>query len=135
MNGHLKKIIHKYKTKWYLEDVNIPEVTIQMRSVRHEPFVHINHDGVQYPLLEINNTLVKLIHMVAQICQCLTPSVGSALLNHCSYDLISVSESRSTLISLTSLYDVPVICILIIQWKAEDLPDETGICVKGTLEG
>ena len=80
-NGQLKQIIDKHKKRWDLNDVNVPEVTIWMRSVRKSPVTNAAHGGLVSPLIEIDDAVVKLIIIMAQIHQCLTPSTGLALVN------------------------------------------------------
>ena len=65
-NGQLKKIIEKHKSKRHLYDVDIPEKTIRMRSFRKNPvLVHDHHGGLQSPLVEIDDVVVKIVLMMA----------------------------------------------------------------------
>ena len=52
-----------------------------MRLVRNRVVIHTHFGGHQSPLLRIDNTVVRLILMMARILQCLTPSTGLALVN------------------------------------------------------
>ena len=80
-NGELKQIIQKHKERCDLRDVNVPEITIRMRSVRKKPVTNAGHGGLVSPLIEIDDVVVKMILMMARIRQCLTPSTGLALVN------------------------------------------------------
>ena len=80
--GELKQIIERHKIKRNLEEVHIPEATIRMRVQRNHSIVHHDHHGgLQSPLLELDDTVVKVALMMARIRQCLSPSKGLALVN------------------------------------------------------
>ena len=105
--GQLKEMIENHKKRNNLMDVNIPEVTIRMRAQRHTSVIHhTNHGGLQSPLVEIDEDIVKIILMMARIRQCLTPSTGLALVN--------------------SLIDKQPIQQKLIAWKKKFSSNDTG---------
>jgi len=80
--GRLKEIIETNKIRNELRDLNIPEVTIRMRTQRCSSVMKLsNHGGLSSPLLEIDDAVVEIILLMARIRQCLTPSTGLALVN------------------------------------------------------
>ena len=79
--GLLKQIIERHKNKNNLTHVDIPEITIRKRVQQNSVIQYTDHGGLQSPLLEIDDTVVKIILLMARICQCLTPSTGLALVN------------------------------------------------------
>ena len=81
-NGKIKDIIQKHKILKNLEDVDVPVKTIRTRYDRRKIVVnHDHHGGLQSPLLEIDDAVVKIALMMARIRQCLCPSKGLALVN------------------------------------------------------
>ena len=79
-----------------------------MRSFRKNPvIVHDHHGGLQSPLVEIDNAVVKIVLMMARIHQCLSPSKGLALVN--------------------SLIDNQPIQKKLIQWKKKYSSNESGV--------
>ena len=80
--GQLKQIIEWHQKKRKLEDVDVPEATIRIRVQRNHSIVHHDHHGgLQFPLLELDETVVNVALMMARIRQCLSPSRGLALVN------------------------------------------------------
>ena len=80
--GVLEEIIKKHKKKRNLEDVPIKPSTIRQRVLCQSLVVNHHHSGGhQSPLVAMDDTIVKIVLVMARIRQCLNPSAGLALVN------------------------------------------------------
>ncbi len=80
--GMLEEIIKKHQKKRGLEDVPIKPLLIRQRVLQKQPVVNNDdHGGLQSPLVAMDESVVKVVLVKAQILRCLCPSKGLALVN------------------------------------------------------
>ena len=75
--GQLQCLSERHKLKRQLQDVHIPLSTIRKRAVRNKMIVmNAHHEGHTSPLACIDDVVMNIILMVAQVRQCLNLSKG-----------------------------------------------------------
>ena len=80
-NGFVSELIDQVKKKRKIEQHDIPTKTITQRLYWKKLEIHQQSPNHVSPLLSIRDTVVKIIIKLAEICQCLTPLKGLALIN------------------------------------------------------